>query len=456
MSLLFGDTPKALNLLSIGERGVGKTVFLVGSYTESNSSYEGETQQRLWFDCQDQEAHENIQGVMNYIAQTGQYPPPTMKISGFNFSLKQQRFWGTQTLCYFRWWDMPGENCDMQNRDFQSMILSSQGCCLFINAYDLIHDPSYLPSVKEMIELVTAIAALVKHHNLQYPMALIFTQCDRLEAGPLGQLQIEKCLEPLIIRLENARTNYRRFYSSIPIVRTEGMPILRATGSADALVWITSELCKARSVQSGQDLASSLSQRTSLDKFVQTANRRPALTMGLLTAGVIGLIAIGFVLTSNWSNQQPQQAKATQRSVQDHQEVLENDPNNLNSLISVYDHYLELGQPDKAVPLLEKIVTQKPKDLDLKFNLADLYELTGERQKAETVYDAILSQQPQELKAMVGKAILRGEEGDLQTAQSLFQQAENTAESKEAKGKIKEIAAQTLQTQASPPSSNTQ
>lgn len=42
MSLLFGDDPKTLNLLSIGERGVGKTVFLVGSYTESNHRYEGD------------------------------------------------------------------------------------------------------------------------------------------------------------------------------------------------------------------------------------------------------------------------------------------------------------------------------------------------------------------------------------------------------------------------------
>ncbi len=449
MSLLFGDVPKALNLLSIGERGVGKTVFLVGSYTESNSSYEGDKQQKLWFDCQDQDAHENIQGVMNYIAQTGQYPPPTMKISGFNFSLKQQRFWGTQTLCYFRWWDMPGEICDLKNRDFQSMVLSSQGCCVFINAFSLIHDPAYLDSVKEIIELVTAIASLIKHHNLQYPMALIFTQCDRLEAGPLGQLQIEQCLEPLIIRLENARTNYRRFYSSIPIVRTDGMPVLRATGSSDALIWITSELCNARSVQSGQDLASSLSQGTSLEKFVHTV-RRPAFTLGLISAGVVGLITIGLALTSIWSNQQPQQATATQRTVQDHQKVLSNDPNNLNSLISVYDHYLEMGQPAKAVPLLEKIVAQKPNDLDLKFNLADLYELTGDKQKAENTYDVILEKQPQEIKAMVGKAILRGEEGDVQTAQSLLQQAENIAATEEAKGKIKEIAAQILQTQAPP------
>ena len=453
MSILFGDDPKALNLLSIGDRGVGKTVFLVGSYTESNSSYNGEQQQRLWFDCQDQEAHENIQGVMNYIAQTGQYPPPTMKISGFNFSLKQQRFWGTQTRCYFRWWDMPGESCDMQNHDFQSMILSSQGCCVFINAYDLIHEPDYLQSVKEIIELVTAIASLVKHHHLQYPIALIFTQCDRLEAGPLAQLQIEKCLEPLIIRLDSARANYRRFYSSIPIVRTDGMPILRATGSADALIWITSELCRANKVTSGQDLASGLSQGTSLKRFVHTANSRPAFMLGLMITGIAGFIAIIlFVLTSNLSNQEPQQAKATPKNIQDHQKTLNNDPNDVEALTSVYEHYDENGQPEKAIPALEKVITQKPQDIILKAKLADLYELTGQKLQAEQIYDDMLALQPQNFKATLGKAVLRGEAGDAQTAESWFQKAQEIAGDKDTKAQVKELAAQTLQTQA-PPSS---
>ncbi|NJK30623.1 MAG: tetratricopeptide repeat protein [Acaryochloris sp. SU_5_25] len=446
MSLLFGNDPKALNLLSIGTRGVGKTVFLVGSYTESNSSYDGEQQNQLWFDCQDQEAHENIQGVMNYIAQTGQYPPPTMKISGFNFSLKQQRFWGTQTLCYFRWWDLPGESCDIENRNFQSMILGSQGCCVFINAYALIHDQDYLQSVKDIIELVTAIASLVKHHQLQYPIALIFTQCDRLEAGPLGQLQIETCLEPLIIRLENSRSNYRRFYSSIPIVRTEGMPILRATGSADALIWITSQLCRANNVKSGQDLASGLSQGSSLKKFVQTANRVPKLALGLMAAGVVGFIAILFAVITSLTNQQPQQAQANPKTVQEYQEILKNDPNNVEALTMTYKHYDKMGQFSEAIPFLEKIVAQKPEDIPLKAKLAGLYELTGQNEQAELKYDEILAKEPQHFEANLGKAVLRGQAGDIQTAQSFFQKAEQVAGSEGARASVQETAAQILKT----------
>lgn len=456
MSLFFGDDPKALNLLSIGERGVGKTVFLAGSYTESNSSYEEEQTQKLWFDCQDQEAHENIQGIMNYVAQTGQYPPPTMKISGFNFSLKQQRFWGTQTRCYFRWWDMPGEICDMKDRNFQSMILSSQGCCVFINAYALINDPDYLESVKEIFELVTAIASLIKHHHLDYPMALVFTQCDRLEAGPLGQIQIEKCLEPLIIRLESAHTNYRRFYSSIPIKQTDGMPILRASGSADALVWLTSELCRSSRVTSGQDLASGLSQSTSLKKFISSANRQPTYLLALIGAGIVGFLAfILYIILSNVSSPELQQAEVAPKTIQEYQAILKQDPGNLEALTSVANHYNENGQPDRAIPPLEKATTQKPKDIILKSQLADLYELTGQKREAEALYDQMLALQPQNFKATLGKAVLRAEAGDIPTAETWFQKAEQIAGNDEKnKAQVQEIAAQTLQSQPAPNTTN--
>lgn len=94
---------KPFNLLSIGQRGVGKTVFLVGSYAELQANYLTAHPQKLWFDCQTNQVQENIEKILNYIVQTNQYPPPTMKIVNFSFSLKRQRLWGEQTLCNFTW-----------------------------------------------------------------------------------------------------------------------------------------------------------------------------------------------------------------------------------------------------------------------------------------------------------------------------------------------------------------
>jgi len=54
---------------------VGKTVFLAGSYAELHSPTQTDGAQRLWFDCQDSQAQENIEDILNYIGETGEYPP---------------------------------------------------------------------------------------------------------------------------------------------------------------------------------------------------------------------------------------------------------------------------------------------------------------------------------------------------------------------------------------------
>jgi len=117
--------------------------------------------QRLWFDCQDSQAQENIEDILNYIGETGEYPPPTMKVTNFNLSLKRHSLWGNQTLCNFSWWDFPGESCNIDNPDFRKMVLNSHGCCVFIDAYALVHIPTYQQNLKDIIQAVMQIANCV-------------------------------------------------------------------------------------------------------------------------------------------------------------------------------------------------------------------------------------------------------------------------------------------------------
>jgi GTPase SAR1 family protein len=233
---------ETFNLLSIGQMGVGKTVFLAGSYAELHANRK--RLQQLWFDCQDRQAQENIERLLSYTVQTGKYPPATMKVTNFNFSLKRRSLWGVQTLCYFRWWDIPGEICNIHNRDFRSMVSNSQGCCVFIDAYMLVHNKGYLQALEDIIKQVMAIASLIYLNDVKYPFALILTKCDLLEPGPLSQQQLEKGLQLLTTRLDAVRANYQTFYSLIPIVRTQGASTLRAKGAAAPLLWLVGELSK--------------------------------------------------------------------------------------------------------------------------------------------------------------------------------------------------------------------
>ena len=56
---------KTFNLLSIGQRGVGKTVFLVGSYAELQANHLTSHPQKLWFDCQTNQVQENLEKIMS-------------------------------------------------------------------------------------------------------------------------------------------------------------------------------------------------------------------------------------------------------------------------------------------------------------------------------------------------------------------------------------------------------
>lgn len=455
MKPLSESATTTFSLLSIGQRGVGKTVFIAGSYAELHSDSQTSHPHQLWFDCQDSDEQEKIEKILSYVAQSGQYPPPTMKITNFNFSLKRHSLGGVQTLCHFRWWDIPGESCNIRNPDFQKMVLTSHGCCVFINASALVHDQAYLHMLEDSVKQVMAIASLVNQYGLKYAFALILTQCDLLEPGPLSLLQIEQNLQPLTTRLDAVRANYQRFYSAIPIVATKNASTLRAKGAAASLLWLISELRKLHNSQPGQDLASGLIQSGSkstdiassvkdlLGRNLPLTPRKSILILTLASVGLVGAIAsllFGFSRFTRGS----QQATAPSKRIQEYEQVLQKDPNNFEALTNLSNLRIQLGQPNLAIPMMEKLVQQEPESLNWRSNLAQLYEMTGQKHKAEATYDQILAQQKNNLTALVGKALLRTQQGDTKTAKILFVQAEAAAPSN-FKAKIRAIAQSTLQ-----------
>ena len=450
MNKLSASVTNTFNLLSIGQRGVGKTVFLAGGYAELHTNHQINPQGQLWFDCRDSQDEEKIDRILSYVAQSSQYPPATMRITNFNFSLKRSSFWGNKTLCHFRWWDVPGETCNTSNSDFQKLVLGSHGCCVFINAQTLVNDRSYLQPLEEMIKQVVAIASLVNQHRLKYAFAIVFTKCDLLEPGPMGLLQIEEKIQPLLSRLDAAKANYQRFYSAIPVVSFAGVTALKATGAAAPLLWLGSELRRLNNLQMGQDLGSGLKQSiTNSTGRVTTAKNQLNLNLPLkrsyslvLSIAAVGL-ASAIAALFGWGAFAPKQSQASNRQIQEYEQILSSQPDNFDALLKLANLWIEKGQPDRAIPLMEKLVQQEPNRLDLQLNLAQLYKLIGQKQKAETAYDQILSKEKDNLAALVNKAVIRSEQGDDKTAKVLFVRAEQAAPSS-LKTKIRAISDNTL------------
>jgi len=67
--------------------------------------------------------------------------------------------WGCSKRCAI-FGDIPGEICNMHNRDFR-MIVSTPRCCVFIDAYTLVHNSTYIQRSDDIVEQVMAIASLV-------------------------------------------------------------------------------------------------------------------------------------------------------------------------------------------------------------------------------------------------------------------------------------------------------
>jgi GTPase SAR1 family protein len=457
-----GNLTKTFKLLSIGQRGVGKTVFLVGSYTELHSDRAAKESQKLWFESHDKEAESNIEKILNYITENNQYPPPTMKITDFSFSLKQKNALGTQTLCNFIWSDIPGEICDSKNREFRRMVHESQGCCVFIDIYTLVTDETYIKTIEDIMEQVTAIAHLAHLNDLKYPFAIILTKSDLVEADPPTRQKIEESMRSLTSHLRFLRANYQAFYSFIPIVCTEGTFALQPAGAAAPFLWLVMELNKAynpgllRNILPFAALAPSGNSESpvaegSIESVFKHASqggdRPPSGFLGLLLARkhlvipaivILGLAGAGtflFVKNESISSQQAQ--------------------NPLSKVIA----FRQNGELDKAIAELEKLVQQEPQKIEWQFQLADLYSRTAQFSKEEAVYDRILTQYANKqglaqyqnyIRASIAKAELRQSQGDTKTAEALLVKAEKAAPTEKEKALIRDAAKKVLQRSPQP------
>ena len=232
------------SFLSIGQRGVGKTVFLAACYLESHQ--DTEQQRLLWFDCEDRDARRTIDNLLVYVAKTGEYPPATLKITNFEFLLKQRSQWGHQTLGQVRWWDVPGESCHVHNPAFTAMLNHSDGCCLFLDAPSLVQTADDPASLTKLLQPLESVVELVVYQGLSLPLAIILTKCDQLPPHPLFWQRLKKALNPLVTRLQEWQANYQLFYSEIPITEIDGVSTLQLTRVGTPIYWLFSNIHRSR------------------------------------------------------------------------------------------------------------------------------------------------------------------------------------------------------------------
>ena len=448
---------KTFNLLSLGHRGVGKTVFLAANCAEVlRFGDEQKQDQSLWFECQDAEVQQNVEKLVDYTVRTGKYPPPTFKIDDFSFNFKRATVAGDQTLCSFSWFDIPGEWCNIYNQEFQSILLASHGCCVFIDSYALLHQESYLQTLEQLMTQLEAIVTMVNQYGqsrFKYPFALICTKCDLIEQIPIRFLQLEEKLRLITKRLDLTKAYYRRFYVAVPILSDGRGGIVQVKGTTVPLLWLMSELNKIHETQVTPNLGNTIDKMLSfsMEPAEMLKSQRtfplPSTKQMIGLAGVLcGILALGAIILNSGAFK-PQQAAQipSQQQLQSYEKVLQKDPTNREALSQAVNAYLESGNSDKAVTSLKRALKANPQNIDILIELASVYNATRQDQEEEKIYDQILTLQSKNVIALTSKATLRSKKGDLVVAKALFDQAERYASSPDLKAQIRSIAQQELE-----------
>jgi len=228
---------KIYTVLSIGQRGAGKTVFLAASYQNFKNKATSRNQANIVLRSQEEESEEDIEKILNYVARTGQYPPATLKISNFDFSLEKNSDDQSEKIGTIRWWDVPGESCQIYNLAFVNMALQADACLLFLEAASLLNHSdkhnNYLKIFQTLIEIIN-------YNKNRFNLGIIISKCDLVVSDQKCWQNLQLKVKELEQKLREQKVNHRFFYSTVLIDSQQGT--LQANQALDSLSWLLSQI----------------------------------------------------------------------------------------------------------------------------------------------------------------------------------------------------------------------
>jgi Double-GTPase 2 len=228
---------KIYTVLSIGQRGAGKTVFLAGCYQAFKNKHNHPNQYYISWQGEPQESAEDIEKVLSYVAKTGQYPPATLKISNFDFNLKKNSGDQPEKIAAIRWWDVPGESCQIYNLAFINMAMHADACLLFLDASSLLDEE---PKNNQYLNIFKALVEIIQHNKQQFNLGIIITKCDLVISHKKLWQSLHSKVQELEKNLQETQVNYQFFYSTVLIDSQAGT--LQANQAIDSMSWLFSQI----------------------------------------------------------------------------------------------------------------------------------------------------------------------------------------------------------------------
>jgi Double-GTPase 2 len=230
----------------IGQRGVGKTVFLA----TMSSQYDVLAEYGL---CSaDVQTENQIQQILTFMRNNGSYPPATNRSIPFTFDLYPKgSSENRKPLCTFRWEDIPGEICQLWDEGFNYSTANSSGCLIFVDAHALMTKPDYTENLDQLNDLLLPLVNIVALNGIAYPVAVVLTKCDMVGTLTTQLTDIlQERLQPIIRGLKRFNIAHKVFYSSLSLTRlgNAGSYTLTVGNTESPLLWLIEEIQRVRKV----------------------------------------------------------------------------------------------------------------------------------------------------------------------------------------------------------------
>jgi hypothetical protein len=277
---------KIYTVLNIGQRGAGKTVFLAGCYQAFKNQSNPRNQQPITWQFERQESEEDIEKILNYVSKTGQYPPATLKISNFDFTLEKNSGNQREKIGTIRWWDVPGESCQIYNLAFVNMALHSNACLLFLEATSLLNDPH---KHDNSLNIFQTLIEIINHNKTKFNLGIIITKCDLVISDPKCWQSLQLKVQELTQNLRDKKVNHRFFYSTVLIDSQQGT--LEANQALESMSWLFSQLDQQVNLSEVTNTISVQSTPTLAKKSIKNLVTALVSLAVISTLGLAGIIA---------------------------------------------------------------------------------------------------------------------------------------------------------------------
>lgn len=144
---------------------------------------------------------------------------------------------------------------------------------------------------------------------------------------------------------------------------------------------------------------------------------------GVVIVAVALMTAYGLTIgrsTKTESAYRPEQAANLEQKAASLEAALRANPQDLRSLISLGDTYLDLRRGGEAVPLFQRAEAMNPNDTHVLSDLGNLYQQAGNYDAALQKFSRIIDLEPANLGAMLHQGLLYKLKGDPAKALEIF------------------------------------